>query len=67
MLFTQLTGVVSVFVWAFGLAYILFKVIDTIVGLRVSEEDELSGLDSSEHGTVSYPDFQLASSHKGEF
>ncbi len=67
LLFTQLTGVVSVFVWAFGLAFILFKVIDAIVGLRVSKEDELSGLDSSEHGTVSYPDFQLASSHKGEF
>lgn len=57
LLGTQLLGVVSVFVWSFGLAYMLFKAIDLIVGLRVSEEDELSGLDFSEHGTVSYPDF----------
>lgn len=67
LFFTQLTGVISVFVWAFGLAYLLFKIIDAIVGLRVSKEDELSGLDSSEHGTVSYPDFQLSSTSKGEF
>ncbi len=67
LLFTQLTGVVAVFVWAFGLAFLLFKAIDKVIGLRVSEEDELSGLDSSEHGTVSYPDFQLSSTHKGEF
>lgn len=66
LLGTQLLGVVSVFVWAFGLAYILFKVIDAIVGLRVSEEDELSGLDHSEHGIISYPDFLLTSSHRSD-
>ncbi|MFP4661874.1 MAG: ammonium transporter [Halanaerobiales bacterium] len=67
LLFTQLKGVLTVFVWAFGLAYVLFRVIDAIIGLRVSEEDEVTGLDSSEHGTVSYPDFQISGSHKGEF
>lgn len=60
LLGTQLLGIISVFIWSFGLAYILFKVIDAIVGLRVPEEDELSGLDSSEHGAVSYPDFLLS-------
>lgn len=64
LLGTQLLGIVSVFVWAFGLAYLLFKVIDLLVGLRVSEEDELSGLDYSEHGAVSYPDF-VSISNKG--
>ncbi|MFW6268866.1 MAG: ammonium transporter, partial [Bacillota bacterium] len=53
----QILGVVSVFIWTFPLAFILFKVIDILVGLRVSREDELEGLDSSEHDAVSYPDF----------
>ncbi|MFW5995660.1 MAG: ammonium transporter, partial [Halanaerobiaceae bacterium] len=53
LLFIQILGVASVFVWAFILGLILFKVIDVIVGLRVSEEDELEGLDYSEHGANS--------------
>lgn len=65
LLATQLKGVVSVFIWAFCLAYVLFKAIDAVIGLRVPEEDELSGLDYSEHGAVSYPDFLLTSS-KGD-
>lgn len=65
LLATQLKGIVSVFLWAFCLAYILFKAIDAVIGLRVPEEDELSGLDYSEHGAVSYPDFLLTSS-KGD-
>ncbi|MFW6029912.1 MAG: ammonium transporter, partial [Halanaerobiales bacterium] len=65
LLGVQLTGVVSVFLWTFPLALILFKVIDKIVGLRVSEEDELEGLDASEHGIISYPDFIPTSTSKG--
>lgn len=57
LLFTQLTGIVSVFFWTFTLAYILFKSVDSIIGLRVAKEDEIEGLDASEHGTISYPDF----------
>ncbi|MFW6381346.1 MAG: ammonium transporter, partial [Bacillota bacterium] len=57
LLGTQLLGVASVFIWTFPLAYIMFRIIDIVVGLRVSSEDELEGLDASEHGTVSYPDF----------
>lgn len=58
LLGTQLLGVISVFIWTFPLAYILFKIIDLFVGLRVAREDELEGLDASEHGTISYPDFE---------
>lgn len=57
LLITQIIGVVSVFFWAFGLGFVLFKVIDAVIGLRVSEADEIEGLDFSEHGTESYPDF----------
>lgn len=53
----QLTGIVSCFVWTFPLAYLLFKTIDATIGLRVSREEELEGLDSVEHGGNAYPDF----------
>ncbi|NSW82582.1 MAG: ammonium transporter [Syntrophothermus sp.] len=57
-LIAQLIGVVVVVVWAFGLGYILFKVMDMIFGIRVSPEEELAGLDVLEHGTPAYPEFQ---------
>ena len=53
----QLTGIVSCFVWTFPLAYLLFKTINATIGLRVSKEEELEGLDASEHGGNAYPDF----------
>ncbi|SFL44513.1 ammonium transporter [Halanaerobium salsuginis] len=59
LLLTQIIGVVTVFIWAFGLGLILFKAIDAAIGLRVSEADEIEGLDFSEHGTHSYPDFMI--------
>ncbi len=59
LLITQIIGVAAVFVWAFGLGFALFKVIDAVIGLRVSEEDEIEGLDYSEHGADSYPDFMI--------
>ncbi|RAK11799.1 ammonium transporter [Halanaerobium saccharolyticum] len=59
LLITQIIGVAAVFVWAFGLGFALFKVIDAVIGLRVSEEDEIEGLDYSEHGADSYPDFMV--------
>ncbi len=53
----QVLGVLGVFLWTFPLAYVLFKAIDIFIGLRVPREDELEGLDASEHDTISYPDF----------
>lgn len=55
----QLIGVVSVFFWVFGAALILFGIIKATVGLRVSREEELKGLDISEHGVESYAGFQI--------
>lgn len=54
----QLYGIGAAFVWAFGVAFILFKVIDMAHGLRVSEEEEMMGLDVFEHGAHAYNDFQ---------
>jgi Amt family ammonium transporter len=53
----QVIGVVAAFIWAFGVGYIAFKLIDLVVGLRASESDELRGLDLSEHRMESYPEF----------
>ncbi|WP_275889086.1 ammonium transporter [Desulfobulbus rhabdoformis] len=54
----QLAGIGAAFVWAFGVSFILFKVIDSVIGMRVSEEEEMIGLDISEHGAHAYNDFQ---------
>lgn len=58
ILTTQLIGIGAAFVWSFGTAFILFKVIDMTIGLRVSKEDELMGVDITEHGAHAYNDFQ---------
>ncbi len=57
---TQVVGVVTVFAWTFVTAFILFKAIQMTVGLRVSAEEELEGLDICEHGAFAYPDFVLS-------
>ena len=57
ILSVQCIGIVSCFAWTFCTAFILFKVIDSTMGLRVSPEEEIEGLDSTEHGGNAYPDF----------
>ena len=53
----QLLGIGTCFVWTFGTAMLLFVLINKTIGLRVSAEEELEGLDFSEHGGNAYPDF----------
>ena len=57
----QLLGIGTAFAWAFTTAFVMFKLIDLTVGLRVSPEEELEGLDYGEHGARAYPDFQIVS------
>lgn len=54
---TQAIGVLSIGIWAFVTIFIVFKATDLIVGIRVSPQEELEGLDITEHGTISYPEF----------
>jgi Amt family ammonium transporter len=51
-------GIGACFVWAFGIGLIMFKLIDLVVGMRASREEEMAGLDYTEHGASAYPDFQ---------
>ncbi|SMC87686.1 ammonium transporter [Papillibacter cinnamivorans] len=54
----QVLGVVSVLAWVLVTMTILFTVLKKTVGLRVSEEEEIKGLDIEEHGLASsYADF----------
>jgi Amt family ammonium transporter len=53
-LMTQATGVATTVVWSGVVAFILFKLIDLTIGLRVSEEDEREGLDTTAHGEAAY-------------
>jgi Amt family ammonium transporter len=55
----QLLGAGTAFVWAFALGMILFAVLKRTIGLRVSEEEELKGLDIGEHGMEAYSGFQI--------
>jgi len=54
-LLAQAIGVAIAFLWAFGISLIVFLILKYTVGLRVSEEEELLGLDILEHGNEAYP------------
>ncbi len=58
-LVAQLIAVAILFIWGFGVSFVFFKVLDKIMGLRVSPEDELEGLDIPEMGVLAYPDRQM--------
>jgi Amt family ammonium transporter len=66
MIGVQALGIVTCFLWAFPCAFILFKILDKTIGLRVSPEEELDGLDHAEHGGVAYPDFGISSRGSAE-
>ena len=51
---TQLIAVLAVVAWSFGISFATFKVIDMVVGLRVSEDDEEVGLDLTQHSESGY-------------
>jgi Amt family ammonium transporter len=57
----QLLGIAACFLWVFPIAFLMFKLIDKTVGLRVSPEEEMEGLDFVEHGGNAYPDFVVSS------
>jgi len=50
----QFVAVLVTIVYAFSLSYLLLKIIDKLIGLRVSKQDEISGLDLSQHDETAY-------------
>ncbi len=50
----QATGVVTTIIWSAVVSLIAYKIVDMIVGLRVTEEEEREGLDVTQHGESAY-------------
>ena len=53
----QIIGTVSICLFVFILSLVIWYILDALIGIRVSEEDELTGLDTTELGMDAYPDF----------
>jgi ammonium transporter, Amt family len=53
-LWIQIVAVVATYVLAAVATFIILKIVDAVVGLRVTEEDEVSGLDLSQHSETAY-------------
>ncbi|MBI3002120.1 MAG: ammonium transporter, partial [candidate division NC10 bacterium] len=61
LLLAQLTGVVGVGIFTFGISLLFWSLLKAAIGIRVSPEEEMEGLDVQEHGITAYPDFRIAS------
>jgi Amt family ammonium transporter len=53
-LMTQLVAVGATIVYSFVVTFIILKIVDAVAGLRVTEPDEITGLDLTQHGEVGY-------------
>jgi len=53
----QLMGIVTIFLWTFIVGGIAWMIIKAVMGIRISEEEELAGSDISEIGIEAYPEF----------
>ena len=56
LLFKQFIGVLAVGLFTFILSLVLWNIVKAMLGVRVSEEDEVAGIDISEHGMSAYTD-----------
>ncbi len=56
---TQLIGIASYGIFCFPAAFLIFWILKKTIGIRVSEEEELKGLDIGEHGQEAYSGFQF--------
>ena len=59
----QAVGCITLLVWAFGGSLVFFKILDMIIGMRVSPEVEQEGLDLDETGVLAYPYFSLTNTY----
>jgi ammonium transporter, Amt family len=61
----QLTGVGAVMIYVIAAMFVIFYLIKLTVGLRVSDAEQLEGLDLGEHGNTAYGDFVIDSNGPG--
>ncbi|MDO9352939.1 MAG: ammonium transporter, partial [Solirubrobacteraceae bacterium] len=55
-LWVQAVGVAATMAFVFVVSFAVFKLIDLTIGLRVTADEEIAGLDISEHGMYGYPE-----------
>ena len=53
----QIIGAATIFVWVFGVSFVVWFVIKKLMGMRVSDEEEDKGVDITECGMEAYPEF----------
>jgi Amt family ammonium transporter len=56
----QIIGAATIFTWVFGVSLVVWGILKAAIGIRVSEEEEYEGVDSSECGLDAYPEFTKA-------
>lgn len=57
LLVAQLTGVLGVAIFTFGVSFLIWLAIKSFMGIRVTLQEEIEGLDIGEHGNSAYPEF----------
>ena len=60
LLGVELLGIVAVGAFSFFASFAVWQILKHTIGIRVTKEEELQGLDIGEHGNVAYPDFAPA-------
>jgi ammonium transporter, Amt family len=60
LLLHQISGILAVGAFTFVVTYVVWIVLKKTIGIRVSKEEEVEGLDMGEHGIEAYPDFEKA-------
>lgn len=53
----QIVGAITIFVWVFAVSLLVWWLLKLVFGIRVSEEEEIQGVDYSECGMEAYPEF----------
>jgi len=53
----QLIGAATIFIWVFGASIVVWSILKATMGIRVTAEEEFTGVDISECGMEAYPEF----------
>ena len=53
----QLLGAAVIFAWVFGASLVVWAILKATIGIRVSEDEELEGMDMHDCGVGAYPEF----------
>ncbi|NNM01902.1 MAG: hypothetical protein HKO62_14200, partial [Gammaproteobacteria bacterium] len=59
-LVSQLIGIAVIFAWVFATSFVVWMGLKMTMGIRVSKEEEIEGLDVLEIGVAAYPEFTTA-------